>query len=199
MKKLDFRLFEKLLRERNVEEAKKLVTPENIHDTTNWGGILVYVCCDGPDEPDLLRYFVAMGASLEIENNRKPVTPLGWALRKSNYNQIKELLRLGVPVNSFVDNLNHTPLFVSLYRNDNRITKLLLDAGAKISKLPSNGNEFVTKPILDFIASREATRQACIVVLGMKRCGSRVLQPNGIDVLRVIGRCLWETRGYENI
>lgn len=67
---------------------------------------------------------------------------------------------------------------------------VLIDAGAPLS-------DGLPQSLSDFVVRREASRAASLIVLGLNRCDCDC-GGNGRDVLRVISRCVWSTRGYRS-
>lgn len=199
--KLDFDAFEFFLESGDVDAAKRLITPANAQTRDRGWGVLWHLCQYGPhDDPGLLYHFVKLGATLELDSAGKRTSPLHRAAYNGKPRLLRALLDLGTPVD-ILDGFENTPLRFSLRDILVECARLLLDAGAQLSLVKENGRVFITIPqqARDFVSAREHVRAASIAMLGLLRCGSRVLgSGNGIDVLRVVARCVWGARGQEN-
>jgi hypothetical protein len=79
---------------------------------------------------------------------------------------------------------------------DTASATLLLDWGAQLSEVPAN----VTVPVWapPYVAGRERARVAAVVLLGMRReHRSAVMASNAMDVIRLIAKAVWSTRGSD--
>lgn len=189
---LDFDLLDKYLRTNNVAEAKRLVTRENVHQRDDDdGGVVWHLCNQGPDDPELLYHFVAMGASLEMstdENVRSPQDPAA-AYKKPKI--LRALLDLGVPPN--VKAFGHTPFERALENNNFVCACVLLDAGATAT---IRFGTQIGRRLHGFITNRNKARDASIAILSLLKCRSHIITGNGKDVLRIVARCVWSQRGH---
>lgn len=186
--KIDFMKLIRYFEDNNIEEALRIVTRENILSRDRSGdGVLVYLCRKGPDDPSLVRHFVGLGAETSALG-------IGWSPLQiaANYHKPK-LLRALLDVN--IKDVNVVTQFRSaqiLYFSPKQhceCIRILVDAG---SEIPAYLNVFLH----EFVTKRNETRTAAIMILGLKRCRSRVIgKSNGGDVLRLIARAVWSTRG----
>lgn len=198
---IDFFQFRTLCRELNFDEAKRLVTPSNIlsRDAQNSG--IVYNVCLYLDDPDFLRYVLQLGAPLEVEESPQHYLPIHHVASANKSRMLRVLLDFGTPVDARGGCYNHTALHIALIV-DRRVThqretsKMLLDAGAKLAFC---FKENVPDWAHAFVANREQTRCGCIIVMGLRISRSNTLGHSSIvnkDVLRIVARCLWSTRGF---
>jgi hypothetical protein len=200
---LDFHALESLIQSGQYAKAKSIVTPNNVHSRDEYGrGVVLHLCEVGivpkDEELELLRHYMEQGATLELDQEysvlhtaafqRKP-----WLLRK--------ILDLGFPID-YTDFCGRTVLrYIFMWYPSKDPTgmckiciQILLDAGAAI---PIETDWPPPQWVPEFIANRESARTSAIAVLGALSCRSRVLGPlNGIDVLRIVSRCIWESRGW---
>lgn len=191
--------FIRYMRNNNVAGVKQLVTRENVFDEGllmgGGGGVLLYLCIHGPDEPDLLRHFVSVAGPQRdrlFEHGSKQYLHLTIFYERPNL--ARELVSIGYPINMKND-VGHTALEYSLdWSNECRkkIAIMLLDAGADVTLLSKHiqaGNTLLR----EYIARKETVNAAVIVVLGLRRCRSAIV--HGSDVLRIIARCVKATQG----
>lgn len=164
--------------------------------------IIRSVCRYGPDDPTIIQYFLGLGAPLYTCWSTRPFykASIYYAAFNGNVKQIQELVRVGVSVD-FNDRKTVLSCVLkklwngSFYNNEDLVRSAicLIDLGAKYVPL---SEEFMW--IQEFVESKHATQHACIIILGLQRCcrNDNVLQGNGKDILRVIARCLWSLRGF---
>lgn len=200
---LNFDMLYMLIQSGNLAEAKLLVTPSNVQSRDGHKrGVLSHLCEIGEipkdDELELLRHYMEQGATFELDNGHSVIHKAAfqrkpWLLRK--------LLDYGFPI-------HHTDyykrpvlryIFMWYPRDDPTgkckiCIRILLDAGATI---PPETDWPPPPWVPNFVAGRDCARTSAIIVLGVMRCRSKVLGPcNGIDVLRIVARCIWASRGY---
>lgn len=114
---------------------------------------------------------------------------------------MRVLLDFGVAADEVSGTWHSTPLHTALASREWEGARMLLDAGAqlrnasstikKVSELPPR----IVEMAETFVAARENTRAGCIVILGLRRANAATIGNNGNDVLRMVARCLWSTRG----
>lgn len=196
-KGIDFTRLMCSFEDRNIVQALSCVTHENVMNLDPQGDcVLVYLCWVGPDDPDLLRHFIKLGASLSAS---KGFTPFQMAARENKPKLLRALLDYSDAANYMNLRTTHhytSPIEFCCNGQDKiECAKILIDAGAKLPKQKHIG--VVLDVVLqNFIETRRTTRSAAIMILGLKRCRSSVLGGgNGGDILRVIARCVWSTRG----
>lgn len=190
-----------MLEKADVVAAKEVITQL-------WGidspcGVLYFFCLFAKrDDPQLLHECIKNGAHLELESAGKRLSPLHHAANNRHPKSTRLLLDLGVPVD-IEDGLGNTALtflWTNLCRlawfqgNTIECAKVLIDAGARILPLKTMKTNWVLK----FLASRDCARAASIAILGLVRCRSDCMGQNGKDVLVLIARCVWESRGTES-
>lgn len=195
-----FKPFALYLQQGRIEEAKKLITSANIHELHECGGlerrfgVLRHVANYGPDDPELIRHFVAMGAVGWIES-------MFAAAQQGKVKVVQMFLGLGVSIHS-LDYRKRTLLLKALYGGHFKCAKILLDAGADlcaseeyINRLPKWQHKkhanIIPQWAYRFVIARTKARHACVIIL-MRRCCCGVNR----DVMRIIARCVWSTRGH---
>lgn len=178
----------------DIDAIKQMIVAENVNFHDDGDNILTFMCMFGPDDVALFRHFVALGAQpqqdemgsltlLAAATNGKPRILrelLDTDENASGFTRMPELLTCLLDSRCFIVDDNVIPF--------NECDRIMVDAGAQPdAKTPLWLREFATY--------REAARSASIVILGLlQRCGS--LSGNGKDVLRIIARCVWSTRGH---
>lgn len=201
----DFNTFIFFLQENRVDEIKSLITPLNAKaQTPTCEGITTQLCRYGADEPELLRHFIMCGAPMEPDD-----TMMG-LLHICALHAKPLLLReiINIRGGASIDDLESKDRFgrdvydlALLFFNDEdkpfeeRVAciKELIEVNGKV---PPKWKS--CKWVNEFAAARVATRSAAIAILGLIRCSSATLQrtQNGKDVLILIARCIWGTRGH---
>lgn len=200
--KMDFvTLMDSLEAKDNGEKAKKLVTTSNAAARNAMGyGIITFLCAYGPDDPELLRHFFELGATLELDNNGKRGSPLHYAVHRNKPNLVRTLLQMGVPIN-ITDGYGMIP-FSYAFRNgctdtpgNGLCAKILADTGL-VSVVEGNTMVmgFGKKWSEGFMEARDRARTVSVIILGLIKSGNNIFG-NGKDVLRVIARCTWSSRG----
>lgn len=199
---LDFSVFKEHLQCGRFDNAKRMITPENAKCRHPWRNLSIpaFFCAFGPDDKELLQYFIdvcgepardrhtSCGLLQQLTLNDKPKT-------------LRAMLDSGIDADIGYAEGYRTPLDCSLWEGGCHweCAKILLDAGATKHSLRDGASTIVKFYLLQFdsfLANRERARCASIAVLCLLKSGSRVLfaTHNGVDVLRVIARCVWETR-----
>lgn len=162
----------------------------NARDQTGSFGTVSFFCEYGPDDPLFLNKLVAAGTNmkdtLELDSAWVRLSPLHLAAQKEKPRLLRALLDLGFPVN-ICHKFGDTACDVTASWN---CKKLLLDAGGKTS------THHLIENVSKFLDTRDNRRAASIAILGLKRCQSTVSASK--DVLSMIARCVWSTRGHEN-
>lgn len=144
-----------------------------------------------PENPEILKILLENGAP-RTSNSTYHFPPLMKATSLSKWISMRVLLNAGCNVNE--PHQHQRAIDIAIDNNDITGLKLLLDAGANPSYARRQNVPFW---VHEFMSNREQTRSQCICVLGLKRVRSRSLGcANGTDVLRIIARCVWETRGH---
>lgn len=175
----------------DIDEVKRFITPQiasrkNIH---RGHCVATIFCSYAKDDLVLLSQLVSLGVSFmfQVSKNRWNA-PIHFAAKNNKVKIVRALIDMDKVNVNMGNGGNYTPLRFAL--NNANVAKILLDAGAHYDK---NAPQWVR----DFMLRREKTRLVCIVVLGQLLCrGSIVLQSgNGRDVLRMVARCIWSTRG----
>lgn len=188
---LNFVSWVRLLQYGPIDEAIACITSSNANSRDSFGlGVVSNLCYYGPDQPEVLKHFLQLGATLELTNAGERSTPLHCATYGNQPRLLRALLDLGTPVD-IVDRSNFTSLHNAFVINVCACAKVLLDAGAKPSKC------FDKTPlwVWDYLVKRDCKRATCCIVLGLQRfCSSNTIGGNGRDVLKMIARCIWATR-----
>lgn len=150
------------------EQAKKDISTSDF--IRNDAAILY--CAAGPDDPEMLQQFLDIG-------NRNPVHS---AAANNKPRLLRYLIELGFYVNEIVVGwISKTPLDDT---DNTQIAMLLIDAGAHCFD-PTKERKWIT----ELRASRESVRLCAIATMG-------ALGEKWRDVSRIIGRAVWESRGY---
>lgn len=188
--RIDFGLLEDRLNKGDIETVKNIITPLNIKERDLRGvGILSYLCSsDYADDPDLLEYFIKLGASLELDLNAERRGPLHYSADRKKHRTIRKLLEVGTPVN-ILDGFKITPFYcaISCFNNEKCICILWEAGGRDIEEEPVWCGSFEEK--------RKNTRETSVIILGLLHCKSKIVGKNGKDVLRIISRVNWSLRG----
>lgn len=203
---INFSEIENIFRGSFISYAKWRITHKNAseRDPAN-RGVAWYLCAYGPDRPDLLVRFMKMGAELNIEFEcEKAVngSSLHQAAMHNKPKLVRAILNLGVCKGMFSRGSDHW------------CSKVFLDAANRIGKyaFSCQGPHCVLEEcssvhsqlhwsvlIKKFLAIRECVCEASIVILGLQKSRSQVVEQsgNGVDVLRIIARCVWSTRTHD--
>lgn len=88
---------------------------------------------------NLVEYLLSRGVELFPKNFSFKTTALHCAARYHQYEIVKYLLSLGIPIN-YQDELKKTPLMLAIESNDSEIVKLLLDNNADVTLKDVYGN-----------------------------------------------------------
>lgn len=184
----------------HLQEAADMVTAESRNHSqflNTSDGVVALMCrCGYKNEQELLRHirhFVQLGATLKMGFNH---SPLHYAANSGHPHIIRYLLDMGIPVDIPAFPCRFPPIHFARCRNyvsdqenrsdqKKRCVRVLCDAGS---------TECV-KPCA-FHQAREQTRSTCIATLGVIRCGGK-FGGNGKDTLRIISRCIWSMRGFD--
>lgn len=204
---MDFDEFIDCLSRGEVAKAAKMVTTRNVNCRSHLNfGVVLLLCRFGPDDPELLRHFAYLGASLEMV--KRSSTSLHWATTHNKPKLVRALLDLGANVNT----RNSWGLSALQWcrQDDQTCSILLLDAGAEIPFCPA------MHKYQCFMTTREKARSASIAILCLHRLFSKSMTTRKKarsasvailhrrhqqlfsktkDVLRVVARCVWSTRG----
>lgn len=203
-----FDVFAKLLENGDINGARHLFAyPSATLKGVQGHGVLTHVCEFGPDDPDLLRHFIEMGATLELDSSHIRGGPIHSAAATNKPKMLRMLLDLGTPANLF--SYRYTPLdntfgfnsgelanafafkLLICYEESRMCAKILLDAGAQLSECKRDVPQWVH----EYVSTRKKTRAASIAILGLLVCKSSVISCVGRDILRVLARCVWSMRG----
>lgn len=192
---LDFNVFDAHLECGATEAALSLVTKENARSLDiNGFGVMVSFCANGPDNPEMLRRLMDLGVPL---HDKRTPTPIFEAVASNKTKLVRFLLDIGTHVDTRSNDGNTALDYALMLPVGKECVRLLLDAGANIQKL-HNG---IPQWAHEFIETRKKVRDAAIVVLGVLRCcgaNAKMLCGNGKDVLCVIARGVWSTRGHHS-
>lgn len=173
----------------DVALIKSSINHENVnHSDEEYmrGSVLWHLCYFGPDDPELLRYFVGLGVHI-------PIDTIHAAAKYDRPKLVRELINLGSDVNALETHSSQTPLEKALVYRASDTPRVLLDAGAQWKEFLARNSDTNWSA---WLAAREQFRTCSLAVLGLQRCGSRVIGcRNGVDVLRIVARCIWSLRG----
>ena len=90
---------------------------------------------------EILNMLIALKANLNIKNKLKE-TPLHFAVRSKNLNNIDALLTQGVDL-TIANNNGETPMFYAMATGDIRIIKMLYNSGSSILGIDKLGNNLI--------------------------------------------------------
>lgn len=179
-----------------INSAKRMVTSQNVLCVDDDGITVIQAyCMCGPDDANVLRHFMDLGATLSWTTN---YSPLCLAAQRGS----KEITRALLTVGACVDEkggCDVTPLDIAIYYvmkanrryySHRNCALLLIDAGANISLV----RDTIPKWALDFVEARNKARGGSLVIMGLVMCRSRSIGQNGKDVLKMIARCVWKER-----
>lgn len=180
---LDFVEFIDCLSSDKVAKAITMVTTRNMHSRYLNRGVVSVFCENGPDDPELLRHFVGLSAVDVLGANS-----LHWAASSNKPRVLRALIDMGGNVNLQNTHDGSSPLeWTSVVHYE--CAKVLLDAGAKCKMNCMSSWEWKK-----FLSHREKARIATIAILCLPRC--QQLLSKSKDVLRIVARCVWSTRGH---
>lgn len=190
---VDHEILRNCFTHRDVVGIKSLITTENVKKVDATGlGVVWFFLHHGPDDPEILKLLVDAGAPLYNEYSSGFYTPLIKAAARRRNKCIRALLDMGYPVDRLCT--NQTALQLAIAHDNDEGVKILLDAGASLKNLTN----VIPGWIKGFMNRHRQTRKNCRIILGLKRARSRSLGcNNGVDILRMIARCVWETRGHD--
>lgn len=171
-------LFTTLLKDDRIEKAKEYITADML-DERGYNSIVNKLCVYGPDDPELLQYLLDRGAVLDCVA----------MLLTSALDSAKSRL-----VRAILDRVDRVASSIFVFESAaKRLCVLhLLDAGVRVYSCGHLGDPNWIQYLTD---TRHRVRTASLVVLCAKRARSNVMGINGVDILRVIARCVWGTRG----
>lgn len=184
-----------------LQEAMDIITAAPRAKDLHGHGFVFNICRYGNRSTDvnLLRHALRLECPALTTCGGCDYSPLHWAT--DNPDMIRILLDYGVPVDLVCGMMMITPLASSLSKGDWPSARMLIDAGADLAKaIPSDmpPKKRIVEHLKLFVATREKTRMGCIAVLGLLRANAATLgRNNGKDILRMIARCLWATRGIK--
>lgn len=188
--------FVRLLRVRDIVGLHKLVllNPDIVKYNTSAGtGLFRWICGNEVvDDPDFVSQFVEMGIPLMDESRWHA---LHYAALFHKPSLMRYFLDLAPECVNSRTNTGRTIMDISLSQSFYKVIPLLVDRGAK------RGNEtmlIIQKQahLLEQLQqARKFARTRAVIVCGLLRCRACVIRGNGMDVLRMIARCIWSHRG----
>ncbi len=154
------------------------------------GDLPLHLAAQGGHEECVALLVDAMPASVLAVNALDGQTALCKAARAHSLSCCRLLLDAGSVVDH-VDSAGFTPLSYALLNviGDRCVAEVLLDHGASLD-LVSGGE--IPQWARSFVASRNCCRNACMVMLLLRRLKSQAVGQNGRDVLRMIAQMVWE-------
>lgn len=174
-----------------LDEAKELLLIQQprinkLRDAAGYG-VAEHICAFGPDHPELLLFALSLGATMKLDKL------LSLVATKEKPNMIRYLLDMCCGETETATATS--PLLIAAWPN-RFCLKILLDAGANPQRIMIVFRSTKTW-ITGFLQARDQTRCVAIAVLGLKQCRSHVIgRHNGVDILLVVARCIWATRGF---
>lgn len=198
---LNLREFGNCLERGDEVQAWSLISPQNVKCVDHMGhGVLSYVCCfTENDDPTIIHHCIGKGASIDTDSHGKRLSLLHITAQKGKNKMLRALLDFGVLDVNGHDRDGRTPLYHTFRRGDTKCARVLLDAGARSTFVKEwQTTFFIESRGQEFVIAREMARLAAVTVMGVARCKSIVLSGNGKNVLWLIARCVWETRGHQD-
>lgn len=141
----------------------------------------------GPDNVAFLEYLLNLGA--------RSCHMIAWAVEKNKPKILRAMLRRKFSPDGDDECGNSAINLAHLFGNK-ECAKLLLDAGAKLTKVMCARAGWMQ----NYVAALKKARAAATIILGLHSyTRSRVIKEthNGNDVLKLIARCVLETRGHD--
>lgn len=189
----DWNNFKYRIQQKDFDGAKGMLPADmTIRDLFGYG-IVDYIChwTKNNDGCNLLRH--VLGATFDVEK----CCGYHAIVEKSDRN-LEELLNFGHPIEGTFLTIDNTIslLEIAIIVGQTYCARLLIDRGAQLKNVNTN---YHFEWAVFFVSSREKTRGGALAILGLLLCRSRsiVSSGNGKDVLRMISRCVWSTRGHE--
>lgn len=134
--------------------------------------------------------------SIAIFNDEHQL-PLHMAARTGGTECCRLLLDAGSDIQA-VDMFNLSPLGWAICGGEQDTAKYLLDRGARLEQhMLQEMSMDVPKWAWEYLAGCKVCTAACWSVLQLQKAGSRIVGPNGRDVLRLVSRCVLATRRCE--
>lgn len=192
------RVFDMHKRPHEIEDAMSMVTEQNAHHVAHWNnkGLLWFACLycgDIAALKQIVNHLTKMGAAFD---------PECFANCCVNVERVVPPVILRFIIDTFSPaTINHNwgrnccALYYAFDYDQVECAKILLDFGAKLENVIEDDSVSIPQWAKDFDAGREKTRAATLVVLGASKT-SKINNRNR-DVMRIIARCIWSTRGYE--
>lgn len=192
-----FLKFANCLKYNDIDAAKQLVTCLNVNDRAPHIDVIDCICSDGPDNPALLRYFMDLGYVFKHESLLFSSSPLYVAATHCKPNLLRALIDMRKPEQFVLDAaLGFALLDDDRYHKNRLCACILVDAGARRDE--TKWRYLLSSDwVYDFATARKNARTASLIVLSIKRLHSGIIGINANDVLRIIARCIWSTRGHK--
>jgi len=185
--------------ERNdMHGFKQLFSTHNVNDTYGAGWTMLHhlMAEVTHNKVECIRLLIQLGANVNVRTEEGN-TPLHIAVysvarrQSSDIAHIKVLLESRADVNLKAQKKPVTPLeaLCCVHKTpQTEVAWLLLEYGAL---LPSNA----PNPIFKMHAARQKARRASLVFVGIRRFRiSKVMNINGMDVAKLIGKFVWQQR-----
>ena len=185
-----------VLRCGDATRIRNYFTTANANICSARGFTPLHAVCENnlTDSAVLVCHLLDCGADINA-HDRDGWSALHSAAWTRNLNCLRVLLRRGASMEP--KDLNGlTPLAMTLDRGYRECATLLLDWGAQLSLVGVDVE--VPEWARTYVGGRERARMAAVVLLGSRRKHrSPVLASNAMDVIRLIAKVLWSTRGDE--
>lgn len=189
--------FKRLLAERDLCGLKQMMTmsPDFFFhypcDTVDGSGIFRWICSEGPDDPEIISYFIGLDVNLMDESGWHAIHYAA-LFGKPNLvlyllNNVPECAKLTASV------VGRSVLDICLYKQMICCFAVLIDRGVTIHGY--HVSDWATDFLKQLQEARHFARRRAVIVCGLLRCRACVMRGNGVDILRMIARCIWSYRG----
>lgn len=163
------------------------------------GTLPIHNVCDKPWYSDFVRLLCEAYPAGVCKQGEFYRLPLHYAALCGALDSMRLLLN-AAPADLKIDTMDHngeTPLHMAIEFNRRECAAMLINAGAQLEAVQRDkGVPRIPMWASALASRREACRAASIAVVGLLH-HSRLIGGNGKDVLRLIGRMVWQSRFLE--
>jgi ankyrin repeat protein len=180
-------------REGDLDLLQKQVGPHNVNAiVSRWSTSTLLIICVEYGHVNCARYLLSIGANIKQRDSNR-CTALHLACR--HIECMRMLLEAGAEL-EVTNRKGYTPLRLALERNDERVIKALVTAGAQVGNVKLNVN---VPSVPDWVVVLHHWRAHCqysaILVLGIHRYRRpRISRANDKNILLKIGQLIWNER-----
>jgi ankyrin repeat protein len=179
----------------DLEKLREVLTANNVDnaDSRGWTALhnaawYGHVSC--------VKYFVEMHANVNARNEYG-LTPLHWAAENGSLDVVRVLLDAGASIDTTSED-GWTPLRYAIYYKRIEIVRLLFDRGAKLSLVLLDDILLRIPHWVKTFHTMATCGRACVLIMGIhKYRRSNVTANNDNNVLKLIAKLIWSTRGND--